>query len=410
MKILMVTDFFPPFVGGVEILVSALSRELSARGHSVAVATLMADGLAPTEEHGAVRVHRIAATTGRAARLFRDPARTWAPPAPDPEAVAALRRVVKAERPAVVHGHDWLARSYLPLKRRGGPPLAMSLHYFTLSCPKKSLLHDGAPCAGPALAKCLRCAGAHYGRVKGSGVVLAQQLFSRAERALVDVFLPVSEATAADNGLNGNGTRSVVIPNFVPPAPEPGVHRELLDRLPDVPFLLFVGDLRPAKGVGILLSAYRRLAPRPPLVLIGKTWPDTPSQLPDGVTILRDWPNAAVREAMRRCLALVAPSLLPEPFGIVVVEALASGRPVVASAIGGIPEIVSQEVEGLLVKPGDSRALTAALERISCDAELRESLAGNARRRATDYAPAAVVPRLEAVYEDIVRARTGGPR
>ena len=118
----MVTDFYPPFVGGVEVLVSGLSRELTLRGHDVAVATLAAPGLPEHELDGAVRVHRIRSTTQRASGLFANASRPWAPPAPDPRAVAGLREVLRRESPDVVHGHDWLARSFLPLKRRGGPP------------------------------------------------------------------------------------------------------------------------------------------------------------------------------------------------------------------------------------------------------------------------------------------------
>src|SRR6188474_2299277 len=92
-RILMVTDFYPPFMGGVEVLVSTLSRELVARGHEVAVATLGAPGLAARELDGGARVHRIRASTQRTARLFATGARPWAPPAPDPEAVLGLRRV-----------------------------------------------------------------------------------------------------------------------------------------------------------------------------------------------------------------------------------------------------------------------------------------------------------------------------
>jgi glycosyltransferase involved in cell wall biosynthesis len=399
MRILMISDFYPPFVGGVEVLVSTLSRELADRGHDVVVATLAADDLPAMELDDGVRVHRIRSTAQRSRHLFANESRPWAPPAPDPEAVAGLRSVVARERPEIVHGHDWLARSYLPLKRRRGPALVMSLHYFTLSCPKKSLLYGGSPCSGPALAKCLGCAGRHYGRGKGAAVVLAQRTFSRAERALVDLFLPVSEDTASGNGLPGSGLPYVVMPNLVPPAGETAAHEDLLVQLPDEPFLLFVGDVRPAKGVHVLLDAYSRLATRPPLVLIGKVWADSPRDFPPGVILLRNWPNAAVRAAMRRSLALVTPSLWREPFGIVVAEALAAGRPVVASAIGGIPEIVRDAVEGLLVPPGDTGLLAAALERIVSDDGLTEALAAKARRRSQEYVPDTVVPRIEAAYE-----------
>jgi glycosyltransferase involved in cell wall biosynthesis len=404
-KVLMISDFYPPFLGGVEVLVSGLSRELVRRGHDVAVATLAAPGLAARELDAGVRVHRIRSATQRAERLFASSARPWAPPTPDPGAVAGLRRVLDAERPDVVHGHDWLARSFLPLKRRGGPRFVMSLHYFTLSCPKKNLMHEGHPCSGPAPAKCLVCAGHHYGRAKGTLVVAGQRAAAPVEARLVDLFVPVSEATAAGNGLTPSGALPYeVVPNLVPAAADAAPHEALLSELPHEPFLLFVGDIRRDKGVHVLLDAYARLQPRPALVLMGKVWPDTPRTLPAGAILLRDWPNAAVRAAMGRCLALVAPSVWPEPFGIVVAEALSAGRPVVASRIGGIPEIVHDRREGLLVEPDDAPALAAALARIAGDGALRDALAANARARSAAFTPAAVVPRFEAVYERVLSA------
>ena len=408
MNVLMISDFYPPFVGGVEVLVATLSRELVLRGHEVSVATLAAPNLPPAEVDGGVRVTRIRSTTQRAGSLFATASRPWAPPVPDPEAVAALRTLVRRERPDVVHGHDWLARSFLPLKRRSGPPFVMSLHYFTLTCPKKDLMHDGKPCSGPALTKCLGCAGRHYGRAKGSIVVLGQRALSRVEARAVDLFLPVSAATAERCRLPGAGLPYQVVHNLASAAGDPGPYARLLSELPQEPFLLFVGDVRPAKGIEVLFEAYARLRAPPPLVLIGKVWPETPRTLPDGVTLLADWPNSAVREAMRRCLAVVVPSVWPEPFGMVVVEALAAGRPVIASRIGGIPEIVRDGREGLLVQPGDAPELAGALGRVLTDADIREGLAANAPRRAAEYAPEAVIPRFEAAY-DRVRRRSGVP-
>ena len=403
MRIMMISDFYPPYMGGVEVVVATLSRELVKRGHEVSVATLAAPDLPPTEVDEGVRVTRIRSTSQRAGSLFATAARPWAPPVPDPGAVAGMSRLASLERPDVVHGHDWLARSFLPLKRRSGPPFVMSLHYFTLTCPKKDLMHDGRPCSGPALGKCLGCAGRHYGRAKGSVVVLGQRAASPAEARAVDLFLPVSAATAEGNGLPGSGLPYRVMHNLASAPGDPGPHAELLRGLPNEPILLFVGDVRAVKGIDVLLEAYARLRTPPPLVLVGKVWPETPGALPEGVSLLRDWPNAAVREAMRRCLALVVPSIWPEPFGMVVLEALAGGRPVVASQIGGIPEIVSHEREGLLVPPGDAAALAEALDRVIADVDLRERLAGNAAARAADYAPAAVVPRFEAAYEEVLR-------
>jgi glycosyltransferase involved in cell wall biosynthesis len=399
MRILMISDFYSPFIGGVEVLVRSVSRELAARGHSVAVATLAGPDALAREHDDGVLVYRIRTTSQRAGRLFTTSTRPWAPPVPDPEAVMGLRSVLQRERPDVVHGHDWLARSYLPLKRRGHcPAFVMSLHYYTLSCPKKSLMYRGSPCSGPALTKCLGCATRHYGVAKGAAVVLGQLACSRSEAAKVDLFLPVSAATADGNGVVEAGLPYEVMPNMLARESDPSSHASLLNQLPREPFLLFVGDIRRDKGVDVLIDAYRALRDRPRLVLIGKVWGDTPDELPDGVELLRDWPNAAVRAAMKRCVALVMPSIWPEPFGIVAAEALAAGRPVVASAIGGIPEIVRDGGEGLLVEPGDAAALTRALARIVHDETLRERLACSARIMADRLMPEALLPRIEAAY------------
>jgi glycosyltransferase involved in cell wall biosynthesis len=404
-RILMATDFYWPFVGGVEQHVRSLSAALAARGHSVAVATLQHGDLPAFERDGDVRVYRLRASVERASWLFKNPGRPWAPPVADPELALGLRRVIAHERPDVVHGHDWLARSFLPLKPWSGARLVVSEHYYTLSCAKKNLMYRGAPCDGPGLRKCLACASEHYGAAKGVPVTLGNWAMAAAERAAVDMFVSVSRATAIGNGLPAAGPRARVIPNFVPDdlgAADESEVAEYLAQLPPDGFLLFVGDLRAMKGLDVLLEAYRRLIAPPPLVLIGKVWPETPAELPPGVVVLRDWPNRAVMAAWRRCGIAVAPSVWPEPFGIVLIEAMASARPVVGSRIGGIPDIVEDGVTGLLVPPGDAEALRAALARLLADPALRERMGQAGLRRVERFKVAAVVPQIEQVYADVL--------
>jgi len=277
----------------------------------------------------------------------------------------------------------------------------MSLHYYTLSCAKKSLMIDGAPCSGPGLRKCLRCAGAHYGEIKGRGVALGNFAFSALERRGVDLFLPVSDAAARGNGLMDTDLRWQVIPNFVLDAPLSSSSARLAERLPDE-FLLFVGDLRPEKGINVLLEAYRRLRAPPPLVLIGKTCPNSPHMFPPQTVLFENWPNDAVREAQRRCLALVAPSTLREPFGMVALEALAGGRPVIASRIGGLAEVVADGVSGILVPPRDAAALAESIETFLSDPALRRRLADGAAASAARFHPDHVLARFENAYESIL--------
>ncbi|MFN8216561.1 MAG: hypothetical protein U0R71_08190 [Solirubrobacterales bacterium] len=135
-------------------------------------------------------------------------------------------------------------------------------------------------------------------------------------RRRVDMFLPVSEAVRRLSGLDDSLPHRVV-PNFIgelPPAPPAG--EPLLARLPREPFILYFGDVTEDKGVGALLQAYRRLDSPLPLVLIGRLLLEGAAEVP-GVVALGRAPHAVVVEALRRAAFSVAPSLLPESFGIV---------------------------------------------------------------------------------------------
>ncbi len=419
MRILMITDFYWPFVGGVEQHVRSLSAELANRGHEVTVATLWQAELAAAEWDGAVRVCRIRSTMQRAPWLFRHPQRPWAPPMPDPEVVGALRRLVQEIQPHIVHGHDWLARSFIPLKRASGAKFVMSLHYYTLACAKKNLMYNEEPCRGPEISKCIRCAAAHYGAAKGMSVALTNWYMRQRELRTVDMFLPVSQVTADQNGLPNSGVPFRVIPNFLPPSTSAQAEDlgDYLAQLPTPPFFMFVGDLRRQKGLDVLLTAYAQLGRAgvhnpgsgragsdnvPPLVLIGKVWDETPKEFPPGVIILERWPNYAVIAAWQRALAAIVPSIWSEPFGIVVIEAMSRACPVIAAEIGGIPDMVRDGATGLLVPPNDPDQLRHAMARLLADPALATRLGEAAQHRAADFRAEEIVPRIEQVYAELL--------
>jgi glycosyltransferase involved in cell wall biosynthesis len=84
-----------------------------------------------------------------------------------------------------------------------------------------------------------------------------------------------------------------------------------------------------------------------------------------------------------------------EPFGVVLVEALAAGTPVIATRVGGVPEIIEDGVNGLLVAPNDPAALAAAIRRFFADGELREVLRRHAAQSVERYSPDAVFDELD---------------
>lgn len=159
----------------------------------------------------------------------------------------------------------------------------------------------------------------------------------------------------------------------------------------DPPHLLFVGRLSEEKGVLELLDAARGL----PLVVVG----DGP--LRDKVPVALGFvPPAALAEHIDRAAAVVCPSRR-EGYGVVARQAMAHGRPVVATAVGGLAEAIVDGESGVLVPPGDPTALRDALERVLADADLRRRLGASARERVRERFSREVAARATlAAYED----------
>ena len=102
----------------------------------------------------------------------------------------------------------------------------------------------------------------------------------------------------------------------------------------------------------------------------------------------------------------VAPATGHESFGLILVEAMAAGVPVVATDIPGYREVIRDGVDGSLVPPGDPHALAVAVGRVLGDRDLRERLRANARERARTYGWDAVAPTIEAIYERVAGGRS----
>lgn len=403
MRILMLAQCYWPDVGGVETHVRNLSEALVQRGHHVAVATVRYPGMPAFEIIHGVRVHRIRMTMQRAGFLYTT-SRQLAPPFPDPEAMRGIQRVICDETPDVVHGHNWLQRSFLPVGLRQGIRFVVTLHDYSAVCPTMTLMRNDAVCTGPSLAACPSCASTTYGPVKGLVTVAGNALGRRIEVAHADLTIAVSRDVALRNHLNVSSGPCRVIPNFLPiDVPLDDLH-PALQQLPRGDFLLFVGDLRSIKGIRVLLSAYAQCPDAPPLVLVGRATTETPASLPDNVIPLGALPPEAVAQVRRRSLITFVPSIFAEAFGIVVIEAMAAGNLVIASRIGAIPDIITDGEDGLLVPPGDAQALVMATQHALSDAGLRQRIGQAACRRAQDFSASKVVPQIEQVYRDVIAA------
>lgn len=386
----MVSDFFPPVLGGLEAHVDDLCAELAARGHDVHVATLTTDA-SPSDPR--VHVHPVKTATASLVRFERSD-RPFAPPLPDPVARVTLSRLVRALAPDVVHGHSWLAAS-LPTGRR--PPTVFTAHDYATACQLHTLLRtSGERCQGPSFTACVSCGARRHGRAKSFALAAG----TLAGRRLVpaDRVLTLSRQVA-----------SVVAPLFVAPTEVvPGFVRDLpvatdVAGLPAGPFVMYAGDPGAHKGLDLLLSLWSSRTP-PRLPLLVASTKEVGHSLPAGVTVL-NLGRADVRAAWRRAAVAVVPSRWDEPFGMVAIEALTAGAPVIASRVGALPELVRDGVDGLLVPAGDETALDGALEWLLTDERARSGMSAAARAGSARFAAAQVVPRLEAVYHRVIQQR-----
>lgn len=432
MKILMAADFYPPFIGGAERQTQLLAKQLTERGHDISVATVWHAGSPARRDDDGVTVFALQGFVTRVPWFSSDTKRRFHPPFPDPCIVWHLRRLIRRLRPDIVHSTGWITYSCAAALLGMKVPLVISVRDYGFTCAKRTMLHNGTTCTGPAPMKCLQCASQTYGVPKATVAVAAvfgyKPLLKLKTRAIHSISSYVhttiqrdmsSKRLKIDNHTisviisdpgptpRNKETISVIIPGLLDQDDYPSSEHGHIRRFPSEPYILFVGALQSHKGVPVLLEAYEQLSMPPPLVLIGSVWPDSPTSFPPGVTVIQNVPHQVVMEAWQGCLFGVAPSVWPEPLGGVVREAMSAGKAVIGTATGGIPDLIDHGRNGLLIPPEDVPALAAAMQRLIADASLRERLGAAASIAAAEYSPEKLVPRFEALYRDVATSPLG---
>lgn len=308
--------------------------------------------------------------------------------------------------PDVVHVHNsfplmspaihWAAQA-------AGVPVVQTLHNFRLLCPQAMLLREGKVCEDcvgrlpwrGAVRGCYRGSRAQSAVLAGM-LVLHRGLGTWQRR--VNRFVALNEFCRAkfiEGGLPAS--RVVVKPNFVDlPAPEAQPREGLL----------FVGRLSPEKGLDVLAAATRQAGLAVTVVGSGPMQPALADE--PGLRLLGALPMPQVLAQMRAAAALVMPSVWYENFPRTLVEAWASGLPVIASRLGAMADLIEDGVTGLLFEPGDPASLAAKLRWAQ---DHPEALAAMGRRAREHYEMNYTADRnhaqLLAIYE---AAMAEGPR
>lgn len=408
MRVLMISEFFPPVMGGLERHVAELSRALAEKGHTVKVLTLGWKGLAPCEEKNGLEVCRSSGFFQNLGFLYGNKDRRFHPPVPDYILAKRIFGFIKDFEPDIIHCHGWIVYSVYALKKYLHVPLVVTLHDYGLICPARTLLRGASICDQPFASDCPSCARASLGAYK-SRLAYWGIKANKNKAKMVDKFIAVSSFVkeAHLKYLDLDEGKISVIPNFYSQA-ENETLLEAGFQLPDE-FILFVGTFSSAKGVDVLVEAYKKLKTDVKLVLIGLKHNNFNVQQDERIIILENQPHHVVMEAWRRCRFGVVPSVWPEPFGMVATEAMACGKAVVASDIGGLKDIVVRGETGLLAPPGDAEALAEAMQYLLGQPAQAEKMGKKGERRVAQcFNIKRTLQELENVYFEIANNDQAG--
>jgi len=371
MKVLLLTNEYPPEkTAGTAMATSFLAEELASRGVRVTVVVNTRTSASVRETSCGVEVVRLRPLPVPATRMA--------------QRAAMLLRIAQALRPDVVQGQSLSCGALAAFVGRVlGIPSVTYVQGLDL--------YESSPWARRTYIRWAL-------RYSGAVAAVTEDLAARA-RSLVP--RPVS-----------------VIPHGLRLRPTHGLSQEAarrsLDLLPDEPVVLYVGRLLRIKGVHHLLGAFPRVLARFPLVRLlivgdGEEGQDLQTSarrlgLGPRVAFLGSLPHEDVIRCMRAADVFVLPSLV-ESFGIVLLEAMGCGLPVVASRVMGIPYLVEDGLNGFLVPPTDEEALADRITALLSDPDLRARMREQNRSKAAAYLMPRIADRFLDLWQTLLRSK-----
>jgi glycosyltransferase involved in cell wall biosynthesis len=360
LKILVVHNFYQQ-PGGEDAVLAAETRLLTTRGHVVVQYTAHNDAIHEMTALG------VGARTVWNQAVFRQ-----------------LRQLILDERPDVIHVHNTVplvSPAVYYAATACGVPVVQAVHNYRLACPNGLCFRNQHVCT-QCLGRYVAWPGVVYGCYRNSraataavGAMLFTHRLLGTWRNRVTVYVaPTHFARQMLVKAGVAATKIVVKPHFVDPDPGIGRRRGR--------YGVFVGRLSSEKGITVLLEAWHQIGGDVPLRIIG----DGPlgsavaaAAARGPVSWLGQVRAASVTDVLREAAFLVFPSEAPETFGRVIVEAFATGTPVIAAGHGAAAELVRDGDTGLHFRPGDPADLAVKVRQVTTSDDARVRMGRAAR-------------------------------
>ncbi|MFC1902789.1 glycosyltransferase [Chloroflexota bacterium] len=344
----MTTTFYPPYhIGGDAVHVKHLVEELARQGHEVHVmfsvdAYQIKRGKVPKLdiEPGQVYLHPLHSPRGRLEPLLVYPL------GKSGYFLKEFYRLVAEISPDIVHHHNISLLGCDLLRKRGSYLNLYTAHDYWLICQQNLLLKNGRVCHSQNRLSCGFCA---------IGLRRPPQIWRHSNalaEAMKDIDLAIAPSNYVGSVLSQRlGFPFVTIPNFAPPPSDQNTPAEFSN------YFLFAGVAERHKGIVELVNIFKdyRQEIGAHLVVVGTGSLEKPlaafveeNDLSDVVHILGWCPQDRLYSLLHHARTLVMPSLWPENCPLVALEALSMGTPVVATNIGGLPEVVRLQGDGFI--------------------------------------------------------------
>lgn len=320
------------------------------------------------------------------------------------EAADRIRATVTAFRPDVVHFHNTfpqISLAGIAAAYGAGAATVRTVHNYRFTCAGGTLLRDGKPCE--------RCVGkfaswdglrfrCYRGSRAASAALVAMQVSDRLRRAPAhhDLLIAVSDFVRQKLITSGWPEAGIRVKPHFADAAEIGPGGD--DRF------VYAGRLSEEKGVLPLLDAWAQMPEPPKLDLFGdgplRDEVERRAKTLSSVKVHGPVSRQHLTRALQTAVAAVIPSVCHETFGLVAVEAMAVGTPVVATRMGGLPEVVEEGVTGYLIPADDAEALRQAVQRIRASGDAMRSAARAAYE--SRYTEKAHLEAIQAIYDEAI--------